>query len=834
MDDKKITSMNENLKKFVREYESFLKEYETSHIVNENDALKKEIEAVRKNIAALEKKCESVSRENTHLRVALREQILDEKLSLIKVSQQRLETYFKRQAAENEDSLTILSRKARQRVEQLRKTSSQLLEQDKFEFLTKLGLLSDELTGKIEEQRRRMYLEDKEVLADVRLQMDALASEEISEELVGERIRQNQLELKIGLNLANKVGILLILFGVAAAFRYTYAWFSDYMKGIVFFILGALMLAGGELFYRKEKSAFATGLIGGGIAVLYSSVFYSHFLLEIISISTAFALAVAITAVAVLLSLRYNSKTICSLGLAGGYLPLLLYFFSSGLPALNFTAAMGYLFLLNFSIVLISFHKRWSIVHYLSFMLNIPAQAYLLFNLPSEAAGILFSILTFFVYLAITLAYPLRHKIRLHAADIVLLGLNTFYNSVLIYAILDDAGLNFLRGTMALVFCLSYALLGRFAQGRMKGEEAAATLFYGTALTFAVLMVPLQFGIRWLSLGWLVEGAVLVIYGFKSRIKKMEQAGWVIFTLCLAAFYLHDFQAVTGSVIPYFNFKYFAVSAGMMLLVLVYLKGQQYPGDGAIGINITYFKYFSLINIWIYLLYTATWLYDYAVPLNYHYDFYRWLALALVTFGTGYAVAAVPILYDRVVRYFSSFLYLAGCLATLHINIGIPVLKLSVPGGAAEYLALAVLLLYNCFVLFFARRFILVAIRDRNLSLEVYPLFMGVYLLLVTSIFMIFQSGLSVSTLSFSLVWLILAVGYILFGFSKRYVSIRRFGLGLSLFATGKLFIFDLSYLTSVRRIIAYFCFGMILVGISYIYQRLEKNVEGYHRAEKV
>ncbi len=834
MDTKKIAGMSEKLKQFVLEYESFLKKFQSSDLLIENERLKKELADSRKMFAALEERYQEVSSENSRLRLALREQIIDEKLALIKISQHKLETYFKSETTQHEDRLTLVSRKARQKMAQLHRLAVNNLEQEKEEFTSKLEALSGELETMLEEQRRRLYQEEKAALGDARLEMDLLAQEEISDELVKERTRQNRLEVKIGLNVANKAGMLLILLGVAAAFRYSYAWFSDYMKGIVFFILGALMLAGGELFYRKQKGVFATGLIGGGIAILYSSIFYSHFLLNIMNISTAFGLAVAVTAVTVLLSLRYNSKTICSLGLAGGYLPLLLYIFSSGLPQLNFTAAMGYLFVLNSSILLISFRKRWSLVNYISFLLNIPSQTYLILNLPGEVAGILFSILTFFMYLAIILAYPLRLKTRLHTADVVLLGLNTFFNSVLIYGLLDDAGLNYLRGSMALVFCLSYAVLGRFAQKRMEQETAATVLFYGTALTFAVLMVPLQFGVRWLALGWLVEGIVLVVIGFKSKIKNMERAGWVIFMLCLAAFYTFDFQAVSGYHVPYFNFKYFSVSAGMLLIVFYYLRGQQHPGDGALGRNFAYFKYFALFNLWLYLLFTGTWLYDYAAPLTYHHDFYRWLSVAMITFATAYAISSISILYDRIVRYFCAFLYMCGCLVTLYINVSIPVLTIQRVNVTAEFLALAILIAFNIFVLLCTRRLILVFIREGNFSLEHYPLVMGIYLLVVISLFMRYQFNLSVSNLSVSLTYLLLAVAYILYGFGRRYVSIRRFGLGLSLFVTTKLFLFDLGYLTSVRRIIAYFCFGVILIGISYIYQRLEKSVEGYQRVEEV
>lgn len=84
--------------------------------------------------------------------------------------------------------------------------------------------------------------------------------------------------MKIGLNWINRLGILLLILAVGAGFRYSYStWFNDYMKGSAFFLLGAIMLGGGEWLFRKGRGAFALGLIGGGVSVLYGSVFYSYF-----------------------------------------------------------------------------------------------------------------------------------------------------------------------------------------------------------------------------------------------------------------------------------------------------------------------------------------------------------------------------------------------------------------------------------------------------------------------------------------------------------------------------------------------------------------------------
>ncbi|MFD2881480.1 DUF2339 domain-containing protein [Paenibacillus rhizoplanae] len=68
----------------------------------------------------------------------------------------------------------------------------------------------------------------------------------------------------------------------------------------------------------------------------------------------------------------------------------------------------------------------------------------------------------------------------------------------------------------------------------------------------------------------------------------------------------------------------------------------------------------------------------------------------------------------------------------------------------------------------------------------------------------------------------------------KRYLYIRRFGLALSLLATGKLLLYDLTLLNTGSKIIAYFSFGLCLLGISYLYQRITVRMEeAYALAEQ-
>lgn len=839
----KLHKLKEDQKNLLSKYESLVTEYDSVDVINENSELKREVDDKKKRLKDLEKKYSKAISENQHLRVSLQEQILDEKLNILKISQQKLNTYFQDQSNSSQNKLVAFEKKTKQQILQMQNRASKQLDEDKTILLEQLEHVELVLQEKIRIQREQLKHEELSLSSYITSQTEELASDEVSEEMLKKRMKQNQIEMKIGLNWLNKIGIILILFGVAAASKYTYStWFNDYLKGISFFILGALLLAGGEWSYRKIKNVFATGLLGGGISVLYGAVFYSYFQLNIINMNVGILLSIMITLTAIVLSLRYHSKTICSLGLIGGYLPLFSFIFAFGLEGNSFYAAMVYLLLLNASIVFISFWKSWSIVHYISFFLHVPSIFYLAYHAPSETISILYTLLAFLMYLVVTLAYPFKYKIALLKMDVAFLGLNTLFSCFILYFLFDKAGLNDYRGLLALAFSLVYVGLGQLINKVMRNEKYTMILFYSTSLTFAVLMIPFQFGVQWLALGWLIEGIILVIYGFKNRIKSMELAGWGIFLLCIGVFYFFDaFQIhqLYATAVPFFDFKYFAVMLGMVLVTLFYLIEQKKTQHGTslfVRDKINYFKYFTMINLWFYFLYTSWKIYDHWIQYNfYHFDFYKLILTAFITIGLAYTLKKVTLLYDKVVGYFSLFLYVIGYLICLVITVSMPILRpVYVDNSYLDYFALFILISYNLFVLMSVRELLIGVIKEKYKNIEWAPAILSLYLLGLITAFLIVQFRLGDVNLLFSFIYLLLAISYILYGFRKKYTLVRRIGLGLAILSTTKLFIYDLSFLDTGSKIIAYFCFGVILLGISFIYQKISNKMGDHDIVEKM
>ncbi|RSL33004.1 DUF2339 domain-containing protein [Salibacterium salarium] len=755
--------------------------------------------------------------------------MIDEKTNILNVSKKKLHTYFGSEMDSKRDQLTNLEQSSKAEIENVKKRIDQSIREDKQEIMTKVKEWRSEVDEKIKQERETLAKEEQDLLSSYSTQYDQLAETEVTEEVMQKRAKQNQIEMKIGLNWINKLGMLLIILGVAAAFRYSYtSWFNDYLKGGMFSIFGILMLAGGEILHRKGRQTFALGLTGGGVAVLYGSIFFSYFLLEIIGLMAALLLSVLVTVTAVVLSLRYQSKTVCSFGLVGGYIPFYSYLLSFGLDETAVFAAMAYLLILNGSILWISFQKQWNIIHYISFLLNIPSYFILIFLSPSSGVSMAYTVLTFLLYLVVTISFPLTYKVSMKWMDVTLLACNTVISCAVTYYLFYALDWEDFRGLLAVAFGVIYFGLGKFVEERMNHEKQTLVLFYGTSITFAVLIVPFQFGVEWLALGWLVESIVIMLYANRYKLVLLEKAGWAVFGLTVATFAFEVNRYVNNFYTVLFHFKYSAIIAGLVMVMLYYVYDQTRTDRTTLFRGFAHFilglKYFTLVNVWIYVVYESMYVFGQNVPASFeHFWFYQCLLFTFISVGIGYGLKKIPLLYDRIVKYFCLFLYGAGSLVGLFVTVTMPALS-GEQNTFVDYVALVILI--GCHLLIYAtgRDLLMAYIRGQYKNIELYPTILAVYFIAVLAAFLNVQFQLGDVGFVISLIFLVTAVVYILYGFKKKYVYVRRIGLGLTLFSTGKLFLVDLAFLTESSKIIAYFCFGLVLLGISYIYQKVSNR----------
>jgi len=819
-----MNQLLENHKNFTKEYESLMNALENDDLLTKNFSLNKELLETKDKLNSIEEKYKAKVESNLGLKIALRDQILNEKTAILNASKQKIELYFKNETQKNENKLKALESSTKNRINKIQKVVNNQLDDEKTEMLEKLNEISLEVESLIKEKQAKIGDEKKSILEELKEEYETLKKENLPEEVIEKKKKQNNLEVKIGLNWVNKIGIIILLLGIATTMQYTYStWFNAYMKGISGFLVGGVFLVGGEWFNKKRKTTFSLGLCSAGIAILYITIFSSYFMLDILSIMVAILFSVLVTGVAIVLSQRYNSMSICGISLIGGYLPFFSYSYMENLIGSQVYIAMGYLLVLNLLVLIISIDKRWIKLNYLSFILNMPSLLYLLIIVENKNFGLIYSLVTFLMYLGITLIYPLIRKIKLRLSDIILLAINTVLNSLITYSLFDQLNYNDYFGFLALLYSVMYLGLANIITKNINEEKKTIGLFYITAMTFAVLMIPFQFGVEWALFGWLIEAVLILTFAVKHKEVQFEFAGWIILGLSFVSFTFFDF---TYTFQNFYQFKYFSLTASLIYVLWLYLVS--FPDETVLTNTrkyklLKFYRYFVIINTWVYALLTALYFFNKYIHLTYGKMFFRILLFSIITIMFGYIISNIKILKDKIVKIIAIAFYIVGDLAFLSLNYNAFYVN---DNRGLKFLIIGILIFYNIFVFFNIKALALKLLHYTKVSFEFYPLALAIYLLGVMSTFLINQFNFQNINLIISILFVVLSFIYIYYGFKTNYMLLRRFGLGLSIFSTAKLFLFDLSFLDTIGKIVAYFCFGLILISISFIYQKLKTEIE--------
>jgi uncharacterized membrane protein len=737
--------------------------------------------------------------------------------------------------------LTVIEQYVRSRIKNIKELLSQNNTDIREEFGLKLDELSALLDKKVTEARENAARTDI-FSNEEREQLDALKNKEVTDEQIRAVAKKNNLERFVGLNVLNVIGIFLLFVGAVTAMRYSYLKLPDLFKGIMIFALGGIMLVIGEVLNRKKPNIFSLGISAGGIAILYAALAISFFVLQILGMYPAIAICVLLTVGAFVLSSRYNSQIIAAFALVGGYLPIITLE-----DNIKFVyGAMVYFAILNIFALIVSWNSKWRVTAFIGLFLNIAGTAYIcLFSGPgsffnssigpaaSDTLGmtltIIYAVFSFLIYTAIPVVSTYRAKLNFRKSDIVLLAINTVFSGLIMYGVFSRYDLEKYNGLLAIVYAVFYLLLGRFIEKKFTTEERhTRALFYLTALAFVVLIIPLQFGRAWLSLGWLAEGVILAVYGIISEEKRFRRAGFIICLLCLGAFLLFDLSRTWRSI---FIWKYSAITLGSLIILGSYMYKKM-----MIGNFISVYKYFAVVNAWGYVIYIINKLGDilyifYSGEKFSEIDYLVSAASITATFFIAYFITRIKLLLGKGMKVLSVILYCIGII-WLFVNnsINSPVasayFRMTTPKFGITLAGIVILVLLGLLSVLSMLDVMKMIIIERKKGIEWMPLIVSGYFVILLSHNLIAQFSLSFSSAAISIIYALTALAWIIFGFVRRFVFIRRFGLALAIFAVVKLFLIDLAGLAQGYRIVSYFALGISLIGISFVYQYFSKRLE--------
>ena len=166
------------------------------------------------------------------------------------------------------------------------------------------------------------------------------------------------LENAIGTRWIGRIGVLAILFGVAFFLKYSFdnKLIGETGRVILGLFWGATFIGTGEYLQKKRNLVlYGQMLGGGGLAILYLSLYAAFALYHLIPAPLAAAGMLAVTTTGMTLSIRYSAYSLAAIALLGGLLTPIMLSTGQNQPLTLF----GYILLLDTGTLLLLRFRRW-------------------------------------------------------------------------------------------------------------------------------------------------------------------------------------------------------------------------------------------------------------------------------------------------------------------------------------------------------------------------------------------------------------------------------------------------------------------------------------------
>jgi uncharacterized membrane protein len=347
-----------------------------------------------------------------------------------------------------------------------------------------------------------------------------------------------------------RVGVVILVMGIGFFLRYSIdkGWIAPTGRVALAILVGVGLLVAGIRLLGTLYQLLGHGLIGGGIATLYFSVFAAVNFYHLIDAYSAFALMALITAAAGAMAVRFDSLLIAVLGIIGGYgTPILL---STG--GVNFVGLFAYMLLLGCGILGISLRKNWHLLNYLGFVCTYGLFAASMKDYQAaEFWNVMPLLVGFFVLYSTTLfLFNVVQRTKSTLLELIGLLLNAgiFFAAsyVLVRDVYDSRGVAVVTLGLTAFYAahVYYFLLRRIA------DRELLVSFMGLSVFFLAITIPLLLSREWITVSWAIQALVLLWLADKLNSQFVRQVAFLLYGIVLFRFGFIDLPAQYASELP--------------------------------------------------------------------------------------------------------------------------------------------------------------------------------------------------------------------------------------------------------------------------------------------
>lgn len=381
------------------------------------------------------------------------------------------------------------------------------------------------------------------VIKKIEEEIEIAPKESISPKPITKKSNSAYMEEILFTNIILKIGVVAFILGVGLFLKYSIDkdWIPIWGRAVIGIIIGLSMIVGATKLVSNSNRLFSEGLFGGGVAILYLSVFAGFALddFKFLSYQYAFVLMIAITILAGLISLRYDAKSTAIFGLIGGFLtPFLI---NRGID--DTVGLLTYMLILNLGVLYISLYKKWSILAWMAYIITILTEFGTTFDYPLDSITIyiLFTIF-FLIYSIVPFINEIREKKKqISRSFLILFSTNTVLFLTLFYLLFISHDIDTKLFVYVTIPVASYLLI--YSAGLAYNQILLKNLFYIVlAQAVAILLITPSFifdGAN-LTIVWSVESLMLIWIAYKSREKLYAKFGLLGFSVVLIRYIYMD------------------------------------------------------------------------------------------------------------------------------------------------------------------------------------------------------------------------------------------------------------------------------------------------------
>jgi uncharacterized membrane protein len=665
-------------------------------------------------------------------------------------------------------------------------------------------------------------------------------------------------EAALGGNWLNKIGVLVLVVGIALALGYSFKYLGPAGIDTICVAGSVAMLAAGVTLERRERyRTFARGLLGGGWAALYFTVYAMQSLPAARVLYNPWAGALLLLAVAIGIiahSLRYGSQAVTGVAYFTAFVALAITQVTS--------LSVGALVPLAASLLYIARRFSW---HKMA-LFGLLATYLTCASRPDTGAPLWQVQALFAVY------WLLFEGFDLLCADPFLLPLNAlgFLSlSLFKWQTLAPHQVWAFLAVMAAAYVAGALLrLPRAGAGVEEAGRWQPAITLAAALAAAAILLKLEH--QWIVLALLVEAELLYLAGWRLRSAYLRYVAAPLFAL--AVFHLLAFELTE---LPVSAWTPVAALGAVLLYANCFLRAADalygYAGIGMVALVAGYVAPRGYRAIWWLLLGLAPFAWGWWRRLL-HFRVQGYLLVALGLMDVAVNPSSLSLAIAAIVSYALAFcsdvfserfdprerdsVRLLGSLAGT-ATLAAWLWRVVPPQNLAPALALFALALFyagrgRVEVQWQSYAIALLAFAGcwyYNLDRGLQPALSGVaaiacfvaaemlaerggrprlyYSLLataLTTVLLYYQVSGSMRTVA----WGIQGLALLGSGFPLRDRVLRVSGLALLLACILKLFLWDLRHLETLPRILSFILLGLFLVGVSWVYTRFRDRVAQY------